>query len=266
MPLFSLPNNNNYIVPKYKLHTCTVGGKNISSYVSLIFCYLLNQKKYQTVLKYFDDIKGAMNPCHKINGPFTTKSVIKNYGKNSSDFWGEWKHLVIIKNPIDRFLDNFIDLCSNSSDKIKKSDCFNCNSSDMKCFLEKLYKDINKVMKNKKKIPNKRIKNYFYPQTSHCDYTLNHESIRYLNISLPYYQFSKQLINIIESSRVPKKDLTLIEKDISQKMEKHLLNNNGIERKLHEKTLYNDNYLLDLVTKIYYQDFVAFNYQLPSFT
>uniref|UniRef100_A0A0K0ENQ3 Sulfotransferase domain-containing protein n=1 Tax=Strongyloides stercoralis TaxID=6248 RepID=A0A0K0ENQ3_STRER len=258
--LFSLLNNNNYVVSKYKFHTCSIG-KNFSAYITTIFCYLLNQRKF---IKIFGHLKNGIwssFPCHNVNGPFLTKNVIKHFNnKNETEFWEKWKHIVIIRNPIDRFLSAFTHLCVKKKNKFRKKDCFKCNSN-MKCFLERLYKNILKV-KNKKKMVNERVKNYFYPQTSLCDYIEKNQFIKYINFSTTREIFYDSFIKVMEDSNIPDDNIIFIEKEIRESILKHTTTGTKL-RKIQQTKLFNNLYLLDLATKIYYQDFIAFNYPLP---
>ncbi|CEF69971.1 Sulfotransferase family-containing protein [Strongyloides ratti] len=261
MNLFSLPNNNNYLLQKYKLHTCSIG-KNFSAYITAIFCYLLNQRKFKIIFGHLENGIWSSFPCHNVNGPFLTKDVIKDFtNKNEMEFWDRWKHIVIIRNPIDRFLSAFTHLCVKKNNKYRKKDCFNCNSN-MKCFLERLYKDILKV-KKKKKIINERIKNHFYPQTVLCDYIGRHQFIKYINFSTTKEIFYSNLINEMENTNIPDNDIFFIEKEIREKVLKHTTTGTKL-RNVQQLVLFNNLYLLDLATKIYYQDFIAFNYSLPK--
>uniref|UniRef100_A0A0K0F4G7 Sulfotransferase family-containing protein n=1 Tax=Strongyloides venezuelensis TaxID=75913 RepID=A0A0K0F4G7_STRVS len=259
--LFQLPNNNNYLVSKYKFHTCSIG-KNFSAYITAIFCYLFNQKKFKLIYGHLENGIWNSFPCHNVNGPFSTREVIKDYtNKNEKEFWERWRHIVIIRNPIDRFISAFTHLCAKKDNKNRKKDCFNCNSN-LKCFLERLYIDILRV-KRKKKLVNNRVKNHFYPQTALCDYTGRNQFIRYLNFSTTKEIFYNSFIKELKDSNIPENDMFFIEKEIKERILKHTTTGTKLRETQREK-LFNDPYLLDLATKIYYQDFVAFNYPLPN--
>uniref|UniRef100_A0A0N5CCH8 Sulfotransferase family-containing protein n=1 Tax=Strongyloides papillosus TaxID=174720 RepID=A0A0N5CCH8_STREA len=259
--LFQLPNNNNYLVPKYKFHTCSIG-KNFSAYITAIFCYLFNQKKFKYIYGHLENGIWNSFPCHNVNGPFSTKEVIKDYtNRDGKEFWERWRHVVIIRNPIDRFLSAFTHLCATKNNKNRKKDCFNCNS-DMKCFLKRLYIDILRV-KRKKKLVNNRVKNHFYPQTALCDYTGKNQFIRYLNFSTTKEIFYTNFIKELEDSNIPDNDVFFIEVEIRERILKHTTTGTKL-REIQVEKLFNDPYLLDLATKIYYHDFIAFNYSLPN--
>lgn len=67
----------------------------------------------------------------------------------------------------------------------------------------------------------------------------------------------------MENTNIPDNDIFFIEKEIREKVLKHTTTGTKL-RNVQQLVLFNNLYLLDLATKIYYQDFIAFNYSLPK--
>ncbi|CEF66475.1 Sulfotransferase family-containing protein [Strongyloides ratti] len=154
-----------YVVPKYKLHTCVMG-KNFSSMIVAIFCYLFDEKKFFSIHNHLNEDYFNNHACKKENQGKTFKELIKKYSNGKKKyFFNKWKHFIIIRNPIERFISGFTHICVYGKDSlISKKTCFNCNG-DIECFINKLYEEIFLVLNGKKKYAEYHLRHHFFPQS-----------------------------------------------------------------------------------------------------
>ncbi|CEF70697.1 Sulfotransferase family and Domain of unknown function DUF23 domain-containing protein [Strongyloides ratti] len=199
MPLKT--NRGEYVVANnYKINTCIIG-KTFSSMQLGVFCYLYDKKNFLKKFKYRKNKAADRNMCKRYNRYYKMDKVIKTFmNGNNTKFFKEWKNLLVVREPISRFISGFVQLCVL---KIGLSNdhpyCYKCEKN-MYCFLKRLYYDLINVEKGKKK-PMSFIKYHFYPQTWQCEYSSykNNYSIIHYD-SYDKDKFYKKYLKELESS------------------------------------------------------------------
>uniref|UniRef100_A0A0N5BJ11 Sulfotransfer_1 domain-containing protein n=1 Tax=Strongyloides papillosus TaxID=174720 RepID=A0A0N5BJ11_STREA len=239
--------------PKYKLGVCMIG-KNFSSMIDRIFCFLNNSNKK----------KFKFGECQRTHRHESLSIMQKTYRAGGvKNMFKNYQMLMIVRNPIDRLISGFMQLCYfRIYLKPNEDYCYGCGRN-FNCFVSKLQKELWKVAKNKM-IPNQFHDYHFYPQTWQCAYYKFKPYYTYIKYpSSNKSSFYKTIINHLDKAHVPKKHLTfLYDKMYSIKTE-HTTNSREAT-KLYKDSLYNNITLLKKVCAIFYHDFIEFNYDLPS--
>ncbi|KAK6756193.1 hypothetical protein RB195_014534 [Necator americanus] len=167
---------------------------------------------------------------------------------------------VIVRDPVQRFLSGFVDKCVNEG---TNQSCFGC-VRDMGCFLEKLHSLIWKVQKHDDDGHSFELI-HFSPQTWFCNFKEHlhkYNILRYVDDKNRVNKFTEGLLSIFRKAGVPK--------DIRDEIREELLIGKTVhttagsdDRMKAEKTLLSNSTLLTLLSRIYYYDFVVFDFKLP---
>ncbi|CEF69239.1 Sulfotransferase family-containing protein [Strongyloides ratti] len=259
----SKPYRGEYVVTNiYKINTCIMG-KTFSSMQLGVFCYLFDEKNFLDKFKNRKDKAGDRHICKDNNRYRHMDKVIQkfSYGNNSI-YFNTWKNLLIVREPISRFISGFVQLCVLKIGlPFNHPYCFGCEKN-MHCFLTHLYNDIRKVEESKKK-PVYFIKYHFYPQTWQCEYNLYKDKYTIIKYdSIEKKKFYKKYLEELENFNVPKDKIKFIKKILLTTKISHSTFDKT-ETKKYIKTLYKSPKLLKLISKIFYDDYKEFDFPLP---
>ncbi|CEF70108.1 Sulfotransferase family-containing protein [Strongyloides ratti] len=249
------------IAPKYNLTSCYIG-KSLSSMTIGLFCYLYDEKKF--LANYKTVINGGANRriCNSKNSYSSISNISKEYTNgNKTEILKNWKHLMIIREPVSRFISGFVQLCVlNIGLEINHPYCFNCKKN-LKCFLKKLYYHIINLGSNLTKI-DKFIMYHFYPQSWQCEYLKykdNYKIILYTSNAKEFYK--EYLLKLEEESLIPKDKIKFIKQLIYNSKIIHSTSDKKITKYYENKLLKNE-YLISLIKTIYINDYEEFNFKI----
>uniref|UniRef100_A0A0K0EBL2 Sulfotransfer_1 domain-containing protein n=1 Tax=Strongyloides stercoralis TaxID=6248 RepID=A0A0K0EBL2_STRER len=254
--------NNFAIAPKYKLNVCHIG-KSFSSMTLEIFCYLYDKRRFFKNFNYSSNEINFRDMCNHINTYHTINDMSKIYtNNNNNEFINKWKHIMIVREPIKRFISGFVQICVL---KIGLQPfhpyCFGCQNN-IECFLQSLFFDIQAVLNNFKQ-PDPFIKYHFYPQTWQCDYQFLKNNYKIIKYNDNMTMFYNNYLNVLRRNSVSKKDLSFINRIFKTKNVRH----STFDKKeiiLYKEKVMNDRYILTLLSRIFYYDFIEFNFDLPK--
>uniref|UniRef100_A0A0K0F0R3 Zinc finger protein n=1 Tax=Strongyloides venezuelensis TaxID=75913 RepID=A0A0K0F0R3_STRVS len=195
--------------PKYKINACHIG-KSFSSVTLSIFCYLNNKKVF---LKKYGTSKDKINfrdMCGRENNHHNLPDIYKKYAHNNkTEFFENWKNIMIVREPIKRFISGFVQICVLQIGlQPFHPYCFGCYNN-VECFLQNLYFDI-KAVQNNLKEPNYFIKYHFYPQTWQCDYIFLKDKYKILHYNDDMEAFYRNYLYEFKDNNVPENDLLFI--------------------------------------------------------
>uniref|UniRef100_A0A0N4Z601 Sulfotransfer_1 domain-containing protein n=1 Tax=Parastrongyloides trichosuri TaxID=131310 RepID=A0A0N4Z601_PARTI len=254
--------NNYFVLKKYKLNVCSIG-KNFSSMIGAIFCYLFDDKHFLSKHKHLNEDFWATRACgKKITQKNFIKLSMKVNRKRVKHFKKYYKHFIIIRNPVERFLSGFTHLCIKTMNEHPSlSSCSNCKGN-MECVLRNLYSKLKKYSHNREGTTN-HMRIHFFPQTWLCEYN----RFKSLYTIIKYDSNDKEgfyssLLKLFKSQEVPDKKLDYINWEVHHLKSYHSTNGTSLLEK-QRKILYKNSFLLKLLTIIYYDDFKEFNYDLP---
>uniref|UniRef100_A0A0N5BS88 Sulfotransfer_1 domain-containing protein n=1 Tax=Strongyloides papillosus TaxID=174720 RepID=A0A0N5BS88_STREA len=254
--------SNYFVLKKYKLNVCTIG-KNFSSMIGAIFCYLFNDKLFLSKHKHLNEDYWATRACGNkflftSMRQFSSRYKIGRYKL----FQKNWKHFIIIRNPVERFLSGFTHICVKTmNDTPSLSTCYYCKGN-MECVLENLYKTLKTYSHNGTQTTF-HIRYHFFPQTWLCHYDkYKKDYIKVYYESMDKKKFYSQLIDILRSQKVPKKKIDYIRWELNHSKSFHTTNGTNILEKQRE-ILFSNPHLLKLLSIIYFDDFIEFGYKFP---
>uniref|UniRef100_A0A0N4ZLB2 Sulfotransfer_1 domain-containing protein n=1 Tax=Parastrongyloides trichosuri TaxID=131310 RepID=A0A0N4ZLB2_PARTI len=252
---------NHVIAPKYNLTSCYIG-KTLSSMTIGLFCYLFDEKKF--LKEYKHKRNGAANRliCKNRNKYNKMSKIISKYANNNqTKFFRNWSNVMIVRDPVSRFISGFVQLCVLEIGLQKDHPyCFHCKNN-MECFLEKLYTHLHryKYVTNEKE---KFIAYHFYPQAWQCEYQKykkKYEIIKYKSDIKSFFKIFKERL---QKSSIPSGKIKFI-MDVFAKTKVSHSTYDKKETIFYRSILLNDQYLLSLIRSIYYDDFKEFDFKFP---
>uniref|UniRef100_A0A0N4Z0V6 Sulfotransfer_1 domain-containing protein n=1 Tax=Parastrongyloides trichosuri TaxID=131310 RepID=A0A0N4Z0V6_PARTI len=244
---------------KYKILTCFVH-KNMCTVLSEILCLLDYPKLFKDGKKITDE--GYQNrSCKKINEA-NTLSFINLPNNYESKTKNNWIYLMVIRNPIERFISGFIDRCDNNRiNFFSPYKCFGCNRN-LSCVLNNIYKRTINLTYNKNVFHRNADDYHFAPQTWRCNLKKNFDKFIFLNYS-DIETFYVNLISQLRRNDVEEKFLKKIENELHSSRTYH--STIFSEKRLKLQRILEENVdMMALLVSIYYHDFVTFNFPIPN--
>uniref|UniRef100_A0AAF5CVK9 Sulfotransferase domain-containing protein n=2 Tax=Strongyloides stercoralis TaxID=6248 RepID=A0AAF5CVK9_STRER len=241
---------------KYKLLSCSLH-KHLSSMISPSMCYLKDEAEY--IKKYGNVIAENQNACRD-SGDFHHNIVEVTKNINIED----WVFFSLSRDPIERFISGFSNICIDILNMEQRALCYNCGSN-LSCFITTLYKDVLNYSKQNK-IINYFIAAHFFPQNWMCDY------FQYFSkfVIIPYssnrkkkQQFLNDFKNVLIKANVPEESQNFIISKFNYTQTIHSTVNSA-SRQATVKMLYESPKLVEILYKIFYYDFILFNYSIPK--
>uniref|UniRef100_A0A0K0F668 Carbohydrate sulfotransferase n=1 Tax=Strongyloides venezuelensis TaxID=75913 RepID=A0A0K0F668_STRVS len=240
-------------------------GKNFSSMIVAIFCYLYDEKKFLSIHRHLNEDYFNNHACKNENQGSTFKGLIKRFGNGrKKNFLRKWKHFIIIRHPIERFISGFTHICVHGKNySLSKKTCFNCNEN-VECFITKLYDEIFLILNGRKKFAEYHLRHHFFPQSWHCQYITYkkyYKVLKYTNDNLE--KFYDELMVLLKGQNIPEDKLKFISYELKNNKSIHKTQGSN-EQLIVSRNLYSNTSLIDLLTRIYYEDFINFHFSLPD--
>uniref|UniRef100_A0A0K0FTN2 Sulfotransfer_1 domain-containing protein n=1 Tax=Strongyloides venezuelensis TaxID=75913 RepID=A0A0K0FTN2_STRVS len=238
---------------KYKLGTCLIG-KNFSSLIIRIFCSL-NKNETKGFFIYNCTNDNRYPSLHEMAEEYNVKSL--------DELFDNYRILMIVRNPIDRLISGFMQLCYfRIYLKPGQDFCYGCDKN-LTCFINKLQIDLWKVAKNEI-IPDQFYDYHFYPQVWQCEYYKYKSKYTYIKYSTSNMEsFYQTIIYYLENAHVPDNQLDYLNKFMHSFRTIHTTSTKN-ETNNYRNTLYEDSRLLRKVCRMFYYDFVEFDFELPK--
>ncbi|CAJ0933803.1 unnamed protein product, partial [Mesorhabditis belari] len=250
-----IPFEAKYVIsPRYKIATCSIQ-KSMSTVMRGIMCYLFNETRFKDAGRQILKETHGVRFCANKN-----EYTSSNQKRAKFNLTGDWRLLMISRDPVDRFLSGFLDKC------IRKPQgagfCNGCGRN-MTCFLITEYDRIKRQIRVNK-FPRTFDDQHFFPQTWRCD--LDKERHRY-NV-LRYSSdasgsFLNELLAQLKAQKIPDETLKFIRDQLSEGRTIHSTVDSDA-RKFLEKRLRGSPFLMEHIVRMFYTDFQYFNYSLPS--
>uniref|UniRef100_A0A0N5C9B7 Sulfotransfer_1 domain-containing protein n=1 Tax=Strongyloides papillosus TaxID=174720 RepID=A0A0N5C9B7_STREA len=253
-----------FVAPKYKLATCTVH-KSFSSMLTSILCYLDMEKVFLKNFDHLADFTFKFKTCvyKKNNFLGSFGNLIKIHGKsNEVSFLKTWKVIMVVRNPIERFISGFVHLCYTHKVRNYKQFCLGCGKN-FKCFVNKLYNILTSGYISAVH-GYFQTKAHFYPQTMQCNYLKNKNKFAVLKFDPKNLDsFYKSLEEILIQQNVPREKVEYIDREIRTYRIKHSTTGKAKTIEFIEK-FYKEKDILKKLIEIYYYDFKEFDFEIPN--
>ncbi|CEF61863.1 Sulfotransferase family-containing protein [Strongyloides ratti] len=203
--------------------------KNMCTVMSEILCLIQYPKLYNNGRKITDQIY-KNRTCKNVNEKNSINFIYESTTESKTN--KSWIYLMIIRNPIDRFISGFIDRCDNDHiDMFSPKYCYGCRKN-LTCALNNIYNRMSLLFFNKYLLIKNPDDYHFAPQTWRCNLQKDFHLFTFLNYSQPV-TFYSSLIKVLGERNVDKK---LIEK-ISNELQFSRTYHSTITSNKHQKII-----------------------------
>uniref|UniRef100_A0AC35U1F9 Carbohydrate sulfotransferase n=1 Tax=Rhabditophanes sp. KR3021 TaxID=114890 RepID=A0AC35U1F9_9BILA len=252
---------------KYKFNFCAIN-KNFSTILQAIICYLsepAQAKSANNIVSY----NWAYSYC-PVSSIKTSMTQIANENSDGKlpQLFRTFKHYVIVREPIERFVSGFVDKCIfEAKNNKRKSICFGCKQN-LSCFIKKLHNRL--FNEATREVSPKKFYYYdshFYPQSWEChvsDYSKNYKIIKFSSAKAQIPAFHSKILKILEERKVPKAKRDFIYASISSKKTSHSHADSKITQSILNQIIASPE-LQEYLYLMYFKDYEIFNFQLPTF-
>uniref|UniRef100_A0A0K0EIN6 Sulfotransferase family-containing protein n=1 Tax=Strongyloides stercoralis TaxID=6248 RepID=A0A0K0EIN6_STRER len=253
------------ISKRYKLNFCTIQ-KNLSTVLKAISCYLdhpyLQKEKHSLISKYW-----IYYVCKNSNKYSSLKKEANIFGDGDvKNFLDEYKSIVIVRNPIERFISAFTDKCVlRYTESLGR--CYGC-FDNLKCFINTLYVRLLNHINHPNRIPKATyIDRHFYPQSWYCQFNDYYSKYKIFKINPEKTEsvtkFYNKLGEYLLLHGVSSNEINFIKKEGMKKYTGHSTFHTK-SRKVIKKELLENKKLMEKLIRIYYYDFKIFNFKFPK--
>ncbi|KAK0401884.1 hypothetical protein QR680_016028 [Steinernema hermaphroditum] len=244
---------------KYKLTTCVIP-KNMSSIMAAIFCFLWNSKEFTAANKTIITEGAHGRFCESKNEYPSMEHLINATGTTLDD----WTMLLVVRDPLDRFLSGFLDKCIlNTVGQNIVDYCYGCGK-DVACVLEKVYEHAWSYASAPAETRNNlvNLENYhLFPQNWHCSMELfysRYTTLKYYSDSIRKNETMREIANVLKKANVPSSEIEYVLHNTNIYNDHSTIHSS--DRLFYHDIITSSSKLLDLVHKIYYYDYEIFGY------
>uniref|UniRef100_A0A7E4VI19 Carbohydrate sulfotransferase n=1 Tax=Panagrellus redivivus TaxID=6233 RepID=A0A7E4VI19_PANRE len=243
---------------KYNTISCIIQ-KNMSTMLQAIMCFLFDEDKFLASGRSLNMEAHEGRFCLNKNEFSTLKYMTKKFNV-TMDILKTWKYLLIIRDPVDKFLSGFVDKCVRKTRT--ETYCNNCQSN-LTCFVLTEYDRI--MNSSYGRVSHTFEDKHFFPQNWHCHFESElerYQLIRYSNNPLHKESFIDNLVTALKDSNVPESSLAYIKEQLVGGRTYHVTADSEA-RAFYEKRLMSSPFLLEYVFRMYYWDYRLFGFELP---
>ncbi|VDM80877.1 unnamed protein product [Strongylus vulgaris] len=250
--------------------------------LSAIFCYIFDEERFSQNQRNLTGETYHKRFCKDLNEYESLEMVSKKFKFDLK----EWDMVAVIRDPLERFASGFADKCLR--EKVWKSYPRRCNRcrtvsqplhcsflgskynfrfsmKNLTCFMERQY---SRMMHWTTNIEAHRSPDFdddhFFPQSWRCEFHSHFHDykILHLDTSRPS-AFIDSLLSIFKKNNVSDKAIHYIKSSVVSGRNRHSTVDT-LERKQTKEALLSNAYLIDLLIKMYYYDFILFGYPIPA--
>ncbi|GMR61648.1 hypothetical protein PMAYCL1PPCAC_31843 [Pristionchus mayeri] len=247
------------VADQYKLMTCIIQ-KSMSTVMTAIMCYLYNERNFTEAGREFARECTAVRFCQNKNEFSQVAGVRKEHNISTKEETKKWKFTMITRDPVDRFLSGYVDKCI----RIPRSSgyCNGCHRN-MTCFILSEYDRI-KTQLARGRLFRTFEDRHFFPQNWRCDLHKEYDNYRFLRYSSdPSGTLLEDLSPILEEQGVPQSSIQFIRDQLNAGRTVHSTVQSEA-RTFYENRLRSSPFLLEYIVRIFYYDYVLFNYPFPD--
>jgi hypothetical protein len=172
--------------------------------------------------------------------------------------------MAVVRDPVDRLLSGFIYMCI-TGEQVNtgcKYECYGCGKN-MTCWIEEQYKKLKEMAKNPDKKFYDHPTEHSYPQQWRCDFKNDYDKYELLHYKIDSEEFYPIVREYLQKRNVSSQALDYIGNKMTNLRTTHSTALSSIRPFLEER-LRSSSYLIEMVVRMYHQDFKLFNFELPS--
>ncbi|KAI1707107.1 sulfotransferase family domain-containing protein [Ditylenchus destructor] len=266
--------NNFAMAPKAKTIACRIE-KSMSTVLDNLICYLNDEKMFRECKEFCKNLATDPRLCEEDNFAASLENIIQS--QNISTFehlFQHWNVFAVIRHPVDRLLSGFLDKCIGNPiylDTKMEEDKFTCHGcgANFTCFVINQYHRLMAQFHHPQyKITNADL--HFFPQNWRCEFNrflTNISIVKYSNPQTGMFDadlFISGLTKVLQQKNSVSPDsLKFISEQLKESETLHVTRNT-IARQFLQKLLFSNPFLMELIVRMYYWDFVIFDYPIPE--
>ncbi|VDM74567.1 unnamed protein product [Strongylus vulgaris] len=233
----------------------------MSTIMTAIMCYLYDELAYKKNMINIVEDGYRKRFCKKKNEYDSIQSLVA-FRNSTTNSKLSWLNILIVRDPLERFLSGFVNKCVREVGR--PNPCYNCNG-DIKCVMEKQYEQL---MGNAQKPSFLHTVEdaHFAPQSWHCELRKNirkYKIIKYGGSNSSSESMFDELEKELKNRGVGQGVLNDIRAQVLHKRTMHQTYNSKA-RIDYESQIRNSPYLMKLLVKMFYYDYLLFGYPLPE--
>ncbi|CAD5222149.1 unnamed protein product [Bursaphelenchus xylophilus] len=243
---------------RHKINVCVIE-KNMSTVLTAIICYLYDSKKFVEKKRSINKEDFNIRLC-KYKNEANNIYAIQGYKK----YKREYLNLAVSRDPIERFISGFTDKCLiEKIYKKRRGTCNNCEGN-VTCFIEKEYERMTRfaVGEGVASFDDQ----HFFPQNWRCQFATHfskYNILKYSKAKDGTQQFFNELFDYFRGHNVTDQQIRFIQRQVNSGRTRHSTADKIISMKL-EQEVRSSPYLMQMLVKMYYYDFLIFGYPLPK--
>ncbi|CAI4231047.1 unnamed protein product [Auanema sp. JU1783] len=242
---------------QYKMLTCIVQ-KSMSTIMTALFCFLYDEKRFESKSSGFFTEWSKYRLCQGMNEYNDLRKTRQLLNITRPD--RAWSFVMLTRDPIERFISGYVDKC------IRKPwghlPCNGCHKN-MTCFIEREYEKMLKasqITRPKASFEDK----HFFPQNWRCNLKTDYKSYKFIKYSSSDVDgFLDKFIPMAIDQRVPNNSIMYISNQMNTNRTVHSTVASTTRQYL-ENRLRSSPYLMEYIVRMFYYDFLLFNYSFPT--
>ncbi|CAD5232976.1 unnamed protein product [Bursaphelenchus xylophilus] len=244
---------------RYGLATCVIP-KTMSTVMANVMCYLYDPQGF-----------GKNNRSVIHDGFWTRFCEGLNEGNNISRIYSvhtsiDWQWFVVVRDPLDRFVSNYVDKCMLERRKTGAL-CYGCDDErDVECVLKNIEERGFRWAEKGDVFPD-FFDAHLFPQNWQCDFGSFINKYEIIHFSPPkspgYAAMLTQIMDIFRRKSVPPATLNLITEALNGTTTKHSTNDKP-ERAEIKEMIGRNTRLMRRIVNLYYFDYRLFGYPMPE--
>ncbi|CAJ0956373.1 unnamed protein product, partial [Mesorhabditis belari] len=245
------------LAPSYGVSACVIY-KNFSTVLTSIICYLYDILRYQEKVK--EMMKDTYNHrlCMKDN-EYHSFNIRDRMTPKTAE---KWTNYLIVREPLERFISGFVNKCI--LDVVNRDKpCYGCDEN-ITCVMEKQYQSLKTMSNNNKAARKHTVEDaHFGPQSWHCELRAHYLDYKILQYSpAKTEELLEELLTDFEEFGVPLSVTDDIREQVLGGKTFHATFDTP-ERIHYTKVVEESPYLKELLVKMFYYDYVFFDFPLP---
>ncbi|KAE9549708.1 hypothetical protein FO519_007084 [Halicephalobus sp. NKZ332] len=247
-------------VSKYKLNVCALP-KSMSTVLTGVMCLLYDPEEFLKEGRTINTDNWDIRFCKKKNEASSIEQIKNRNDTGYKTDSEKWKHVLIVREPMERFISGFLDRCVlHEFWREKAFLCFGCKTN-LTCLLENL----DKTMSDPKLRIHSVDTYHFFPQNWWCQMGINiFDKFTILKVSRENTnEFWQKFYSILRNQSVPNELVELVDKQVHSGETSHTtFHQKDLRKKIFEEL--QEPYHMNLFIKAFYYDYVLFGFPLPN--
>ncbi|EYC45410.1 hypothetical protein Y032_0428g1278 [Ancylostoma ceylanicum] len=247
------------IADKYKLLACTIA-KNFSTVLTAILCYLFDERGFLEDGRNLTSDNYHFRFCANRN---EYDSLATIYEEQSFDP-NVWGMVAVVRDPFERFVSGFADKCLRKQTWRQFPHRCNRCRKNLTCFMERQYERMMSWKGGYHKLGNFD-DHHFFPQNWRCDFNSHFNDYHILKFdTFNPSQLIDGLAAILRKHHVPESSIDYIKTSLSMSRTPHSTMGTA-EQEETKQAILSNKYLMELLIKMYFYDYVLLGFPLPAF-